>query len=313
MENRNLPQLEISVDPSVVADALKKSLSEFWNPKPLQNYVAMIRETNKNLVVTEENLKEMTELSRELGGKATKIDTVRKELKKVMKAPIDEFESQIKTEVEGLHSVKKPIDTQIAVFEDARRKEAAEKVQEWIAKIAEQFNLRPEFAGQIEVDEKWTNKTAKRADVEALIRGKALTLQEAQKAMDREVELKEEKRQAAIEFCKTQSEIAGLITPITADEILNIDEIPLVELAGHITKLALNRKQAEENARNAVSPTEPEPVPCEKAPEPVSEIKEDDDLYPCVLNLMASAEQMKKLKTFLDSEKIQYKFRRNEQ
>lgn len=309
----NLPQLEITINPTIVSDAIEKALKEFWDPQPLKNYVGLIRETNKNLVVTSENLKDMESLSKGLGGKRTQVDDMRKKIKKVMEAPIKTFENEVRESLSEIDAVKKPIDDQIAIFEQKRRDEAATKVKEWISIIAKELGLREEYASQIEMDDRWTNKTAKRSDVEASIRGMALTLQENQRAADREIELKKEKVRMAETLCKTQSEALGLITPLGISEIYNLEQIPLSELTIHITQLATSRKQSEEKAQEKVVEkvvvcpvSETIELPKES---PVCTQNEGDELYPCVLELLASKKHLQMTKDFFDSHGIIYKLK----
>lgn len=314
MENQNnLPQLEITINPTIVSDAIEKALKEFWDPQSLKNYTSLVKETNKNLIVTEENLKDMETLSKGLGGTRTKVDDMRKNIKKVMEAPIKNFENQVKESLAEIDEVKKPIDDQLAIFEKKRREEVALKVKEWIQAIVQDFGLREEYASQIEVDDRWTNRTAKRSDVEASIRDKALTLKEHQQAIDREERLKLEKREMAETLCKAQSESMGLITPVIISEIYNLDQIPLGDLAVHITQLVSARKQSEEKAQEKVTKTEAIKEYVE-IPEPITEVSAhasnpDDDLYPCVLELFASKKHLQMTKEFFDSHGIIYKFK----
>lgn len=316
MEHQNnLPQLEITINPTIVSDAIEKALKEFWDPQSLKNYTSLVKETNKNLIVTEENLKDMETLSKGLGGTRTKVDDMRKNIKKVMEAPIKNFENQVKESLAEIDEVKKPIDDQLAIFEKKRREEVALKVKEWIPSIVQDFGLREECASQIEIDDRWTNRTAKRSDVEASIRDKALTLQELQQAADREERLKIEKRDMAETLCKAQSESMGLITPVTISEIYNLDQIPLSELAVHITQLVSSRKQSEDKAQEkavegqAIIPTQESIPPVQEEVARIINPNEDDELHPCVLELLASEKHLKMTKEFFDSHGIIYKFK----
>lgn len=309
-----LPQLEIVVNPAIVTDALNASLKKLWDPRPLENYVSLIKETNKDLVVTESNLKDMEKLSKELGGKRTAIDNIRKDLAREMKAPIKTFEDQVKAALTKIDDVKGPIDKQIDVFEKKRREEEKKKIQGWIDDIAKQLQLRPEFAQQIEIDERWTNKTAKRSDTQAFIKGKALTLQEAQWAADREASQKEEKRKMAEELCRTLSEKNNLSTPICVNNIPDLDNQPLSELPRVIQELADTYKEVERKAvasKGGYVPLPilnlpPETMPLESA---VPVVETQEEVYPCTLSILTSVEKMKGLKNYLITNQIQYEFK----
>ena len=318
MNQNNLPQVSLEVDTDVITRALDSALASFWEPEKLKAYTETVAELNKDLIVTEDNLKEMESRKKELSGTRTAIDNVRKKVKNVLKIPIDKFEEQVKVAIKDIETVEKPLADQIDIFEKERRAEKAEKIKEWVLAIADQHGLKPEYLAQVKIEDRYTNRTAKRIDVETDIRAQVVVLQEQQIAVERLERAKEEKRKMAETLCEAQSKAMGLITPVSITEIIDLDHIPLDELANHIVNLATIRKTTEDAAKNEViltatfqnSEVAPEnPIEPEVKAEPI--VKEP--CYPCTLTLSASQSQMIGLKQYLDTQKINYRLNAQEE
>ena len=123
MNQNNLPQVSLEVDTDVITRALDSALASFWEPEKLKAYTETVAELNKDLIVTEDNLKEMESRKKELSGTRTAIDNVRKKVKNVLKIPIDKFEEQVKVAIKDIETVEKPLADQIDIFEKERRAE----------------------------------------------------------------------------------------------------------------------------------------------------------------------------------------------
>lgn len=116
------------------------------------------------LVVTEENLREMTEIKIELGKVENFIEDFRKKQKKKMEAPIKAFELKCKTLLEVVKKVSEPIKLQLNEFAEKRKAEKEKEVQGIIKAVAENLGLNEKYAAQLTVIPKYLNKTQKSDD-----------------------------------------------------------------------------------------------------------------------------------------------------
>ena len=91
--------------------------------KALQEY----SKKYKDLIVTEENEKEMVDVKNELGRLEKEIDKYRLDNKKIMEKPIKEFEAKCKDLIEILKNVSNPIREQLNLFEENRKNKKKKK------------------------------------------------------------------------------------------------------------------------------------------------------------------------------------------
>ena len=291
-----------------------KSVSEFqWNHEVIKSWAQEYAARFANLAVTEENLKEMEEVRKEIAGKRTKLDEFRKAAKKDFEKPLKQFEAEVKDVMAVLDEVENPIAEQIKKYEDLRREAKGKEVKGWIESMAGAAGLRDSFARLLTVSDTYTNRTATKKAITTDISQRIDALMEKQKAEDAAEEQWRQKLKMAEQLCSAQSEAFGLASRIGVSDLHNIETVQLGDLAEYIVGVAKRRKDAEEEAVRRAAPPEPTPsdVLAESAPadaaEPAPGTKQEP-LYTLTMEFSRmTIAQAVKLKSFLDNNGYDYK------
>lgn len=285
----SLPVIEINFD------EMKATLKE-----TLENY--------KGIIVTEETLPACKSTQRELAGVRNKIDTYRKEKKKVLSKPIVDFENQCKELISLIEQAEAPIKEGIKVFDDEKREMKRQQAIELSKEVIEEIGLNEKYADRLEILDKYCNLTAKSNEVREDLISRALTLKVEQ---DRENELME------IIKDTVDSENERINRKIKFEDFKRyIDRgMTAKEVIAEI-KLTANRIYEAENP-----PPMPEPEPIseliqepEPTPEPIAEpeIKPlapetiDEPTYYAVYRIVGNIEELRNVSKFLKDNGIQY-------
>ena len=286
-----------------------KSVSEFeWNHELVKSWARQYASQYAGLMVTDDNLKEMEEVRKEIASKRIKLDEFRKAAKKDFEAPLKQFEAEVNDVKAGLDEVEKPIAEQIAKYDERRRDEKSKEVKGWIETMTASAGLRPTFAMQITVSDKHLLKTATKKSITSDISARIDTLLQMQKSEDDAEELRHQKVKMAQQLCQAQSVALGLKVPLSVSDIYGIGNIELAALTDHIVQMAVRRKQAEEEAEKAEEPVE-EPEAAQKSTEPPKELRPEPagpryNLSMDFLNMTVA--QAVALKEFLDANQYEY-------
>ena len=137
-------------------------------------------EKYKNLVVTEENLKDCKIMQKELSSTKKDLDTYRKDIKKEMLIPVTKFENQCKELVGLVVDVETPIKESILVFDDKAREIKREIAQEHINKLTIDLLLNDKYGSQLIVSSEYTNVNMSVKKIKEDIEKRALLLQQEQ-------------------------------------------------------------------------------------------------------------------------------------
>ncbi|MBU3126773.1 DUF1351 domain-containing protein [Clostridium tagluense] len=137
-------------------------------------------EKYKNILVTEEGLKDCKSMQKELSSIRIKLDTYRKDVKREMSKPIDIFEDQCKKLIELIVTVENPIKKGISVF-DQKKRDANRKIAEDIILSAiTEYELNEKYGKQLNVLDKYCNLTAKASDVKTDVEQRVFLLLQEQ-------------------------------------------------------------------------------------------------------------------------------------
>ncbi len=167
--NKTLPVIDINFE------EVKKDLAD-----QLEQY--------KNLVVTEDTLSVCKSNQKALAGLKGKVDTYRKDIKRVMSEPITAFENKCKELIALIEYAEQPLKDGIKVFDDKKREEKRNLALSIISEIIIKHGISPKYANQLTVLDKYTNLTAKESEVKEDIEQRAFILLGEQK---KEIELLE--------------------------------------------------------------------------------------------------------------------------
>lgn len=267
-------------------DELKGQLSE-----RLENY--------KGLVVTEDNEREVTKDKAELNKLVKAIDDYRKNQKKEMSAPITEFENKCKELTSLVTNVVTPIADQLKAFEDARKEEKRTEVQRQVEKIINNLGLNQTYSSQLDIIDKYLNKTQKLTDTINDLEKRGKILKQAQ---DQEELLEKAKRekidliQKTIEDINKKYQLDFKISDffyLQMEEARNIPNLIESKAQEYLENLKKKQVVVEEKAE-------------------VKKVIQEEKIYKFILGVTASLEQARLLKEFLDKNNIQYSLKKED-
>jgi len=142
----------------------------------------------KGIVVTEDGLKDCKATQKELSSLRVKIDTYRKTIKKEVLVPVTEFEGKCKELEKLIVDVENPIKEGINVFDNQRREEKRTKALDFIADAIESHELKPKYASQLNVLDKYITLGGSAKAVKEDIEVRAESLKIQQDSEERELE-----------------------------------------------------------------------------------------------------------------------------
>ena len=224
-----------------------------WNKDEIKTYFEAQLEKYKGLVVTEENYKDMVSAKNEIVKYRTTLDKFCKEKKQELKRPIELFEEEVNEVLKVVYDAEKPLAEQIKYFDEKEVQAKTETINKFIEKMVEKYNVRAEYAEQLQRDKRWLNKTAKMKDIETSIEGMMIEIAKRQQADDDYQQILAEK-QGMIEFivdtCNQQYDLA---TPITFNECWPVvKDMPLDQAREFINANFAKRNEMEEAARASI-------------------------------------------------------------
>lgn len=267
-------------------DELKDQLSE-----RLENY--------KGLVVTEDNEREVTKDKAELNKLVKAIDDYRKNQKKEMSAPITEFENKCKELTSLVTNVVTPIADQLKAFEDARKEEKRIEVQRQVEKIINDLGLNQTYSSQLDIIDKYLNKTQKLTDTINDLEKRGKILKQAQEQEELFEKAKREKIdliQKTIEDINKKYQLDFKISDffyLQMEEARNIQNLIESKAQEYLENLKKKQVVVEEKAE-------------------VKEVIQEEKIYKFILGVTASLEQARLLKEFLDKNNIQYSLKKED-
>jgi vacuolar-type H+-ATPase subunit I/STV1 len=155
----------------------------------IKNNLAESVKEYSGLIVTDDTLPICKAKQKELAGIRVKIDNYRKEVKKAMSKPIDEFESKCKQLIGLVEEAEKPLKEGIQVFDDKKREEKRQIAIGIIQAAIGQHGLKPKYAEQLSVLDKYTNLTAKASEVREDVEQRVFILLGEQKKEEEMLEI----------------------------------------------------------------------------------------------------------------------------
>lgn len=181
-------ELELKISkPSLNSD---KTLSVSGNFNEVGANIKALVEKYKNTKLTEENVGYVKTLKGHFVSLRTGIDRERKEWKKVYIDPADKL---IKSMCDELLAIvaegENALGAQLEAYDEKRKAELTIILKEYVADSAEKHGLREEYANQIQLIDKYYNKTQHEEDSADDIERQACELEKKQKEYDAGVAL----------------------------------------------------------------------------------------------------------------------------
>jgi hypothetical protein len=227
-----------------------------WNFEEIKASVAGYMEKYIGLVVTDDNLRDMEAAQKECATVRVKLDSFRKEQKKIMELPIVKFENEVKELLELVKQAESPLKDQIQKYEDARIERRENEIQEFAKEQAGMRGLRDENFTQFVILPEWTRRTAKEASTNKAVIKTIDLLVEHQKNADEAKLLREQKTELIAKMCEIYSRT--LKTTITPEDIVHLTkDATLPQIPEIIMNAATKRMELETTAAAAVEVTPP--------------------------------------------------------
>jgi hypothetical protein len=220
-----------------------------------------------SLIVTDDTLPICKTKQKELAGIRIKIDNYRKEVKKAMSKPIDEFETKCKQLIGLVEEAEKPLKEGIQVFDDKKREEKRQIALGIMKAAIEQHGLKPKYAEQLTVSDKYTNLGAKASEVREDVEQRVFILLGEQKKEEEILEIIQDTIDNINKTIKTPLSMADF------QRLIDIGVSPK-DIIAEVNKRAEKIREAEAPKPEPAVQQAPESEPIKQEPP-----KENEPLY----------------------------------
>lgn len=265
--------VDVIVQPAIEPQVIDSNLTMTWNNAELAKYLEEKLEKYNGLVVTENNLKEMKSVLKEIVSIRTKLTRFGTDKKRELKIPYNTFTAELEQVLAVVSRVENPIANQINEFEQQEMLKRRDTVIAMMNDKVQALGIRDEYKTRIVPNHKrWENKTAKMSDVALAIDEMVKNVLEQQQNDDDLKRMQAEK----VEMIKMKIDLFNqnyaLDTPIQYEEIKHrVDNIPFGELDNVLSNEFEKRLEIEMKAKE---PQQTEPIFTEQ-PQATEEIKEE--------------------------------------
>lgn len=265
--------VDVIVQPAIEPQVIDSNLTLTWNNTELAKYLEEKLEKYNGLVVTEDNLKEMKSVLKEIVSIRTKLTRFGTDKKRELKIPYNTFTAELEQVLAVVSRVENPIANQINEFEQQEMLKRKETVLNMVEDKAQSLGVREEYKNRVIPNPKWwENKTAKMSDVALAIDEMVKNVLEQQQNDDDLKRMQAEK----VEMIKMKIDLFNqnyaLDTPIQYEEIkYRVDNIPFGELDNVLSNEFEKRLEIEMKAKE---PQQTEPIFTEQ-PQVTEVIKEE--------------------------------------
>lgn len=267
--------VDVIVQPAIEPQVIDSNLTMTWNNAELAKYLEEKLEKYNGLVVTEDNLKEMKSVLKEIVSIRTKLTRFGTDKKRELKIPYNTFTAELEQVLAVVSRVENPIANQINEFEQQEMLKRKETVLKMVEDKAQALGIREEYKNRVIPNPKWwENKTAKMSDVALAIDEMVKNVLEQQQNDDDLKCMQAEK----VEMIKMKIDLFNqnyaLDTPIQYEEIKHrVDNVSFGELDSVIAEEFEKRLEIELKAKEPQQ-TNPDPVFTEQ-PQVTEEIVEE--------------------------------------
>ena len=287
-------ELELKIQkPALNAD---KTLSISGNFEELGNKIQKVVDKYKNEVLTEENVGYIKNLKSQFVSLRTGIERERKEYKKVYLDPATKLINAMCDELQKIVAEgENALGAQLDAYDQRRKDELTVILNEYKDEAAAKHNLREEYKDQIQLIDKYYNKTQNEEDSADDIERQAAELEKKQKEYD-----------SGVALITTECNDAGLLPGAYLRELQYKSAMEII-LEIKQDKKTRDEMKAKEAAGEKIVIGEPITEELKKA---VSlDSKEDkEELRTRVLRVTYKPEQAKLMASFFRENKIQFEF-----
>lgn len=285
-------ELELKIaKPSLNAD---KTLSISGNFEELGNKIQRVVDKYKNEVLTEENVGYIKNLKSQFVSLRTGIERERKEYKKVYLDPATKLINAMCDELQKIVAEgENALGAQLDAYDQRRKDELTVILNEYKDEASLKHNLRDEYKDQIQLLDKYYNKTQNEEDSADDIERQAAELEKKQREYD-----------FGVALITAECNDAGLLPDSYLRELQYKSAMEIILEIKQDKKTAMELKAKEEAGEKIVIG---EPV-TEELVEKVLPSKAEEPLRTRVLKVTYKAEQAKLLASFFRDNKIAFEF-----
>lgn len=250
--------VDVIVQPAIEPQVIDSNLTMTWNNAELAKYLEEKLEKYNGLVITEDNLKEMKSVLKEIVSIRTKLTRFGADKKRELKIPYNTFTAELEQVLAVVSRVETPIANQIGEFEQQEMLKRKETVLKIVEDKAQLLGIREEYKNRVMPNPKWwENKTAKMSDVALSVEEMLKGVLEQQQNDDDLKRMQAEK----VEMIKMKIDLFNqnyaLDTPIQYEEIQHcVDNVPFGELDSVIAAEFEKRLEIELKAKEPQEPVE---------------------------------------------------------
>ena len=287
-------ELELKIQkPALNAD---KTLSISGNFEELGNKIQKVVDKYKNEVLTEENVGYIKNLKSQFVSLRTGIERERREYKKVYLDPATKLINAMCDELQKIVAEgENALGAQLDAYDQRRKDELTVILNEYKDEAAAKYNLRDEYKDQIQLIDKYYNKTQNEEDSADDIERQAAELEKKQKEYD-----------SGVALITTECNDAGLLPDAYLRELQYKSAMEI------ILEIKQDRKTRDEmKAKEALGEkiVIGEPITEELKKAVSLDSKEDkEELRTRVLRVTYKPEQAKLMASFFRENKIQFEF-----
>lgn len=287
-------ELELKIQkPALNAD---KTLSISGNFEELGNKIQKVVDKYKNEVLTEENVGYIKNLKSQFVSLRTGIERERKEYKKVYLDPATKLIDAMCDELQKIVAEgENALGAQLDAYDQRRKDELTVILNEYKDEAAAKHNLRDEYKDQIQLIDKYYNKTQNEEDSADDIERQAAELEKKQKEYD-----------SGVALITTECNDAGLLPDAYLRELQYKSAMEII-LEIKQDKKTRDEMKAKEALGEKIVIGEPITEELKKAV--TLDSKEDkEELRTRVLRVTYKPEQAKLMASFFRENKIQFEF-----
>lgn len=287
-------ELELKIQkPALNAD---KTLSISGNFEELGNKIQKVVDKYKNEVLTEENVGYIKNLKSQFVSLRTGIERERREYKKVYLDPATKLINAMCDELQKIVAEgENALGAQLDAYDQRRKDELTVILNEYKDEAAAKYNLRDEYKDQIQLIDKYYNKTQNEEDSADDIERQAAELEKKQKEYD-----------SGVALITTECNDAGLLPDAYLRELQYKSAMEII-LEIKQDRKTRDEMKAKEAAGEKIVIGEPITEELKKAV--TLDSKEDKEaLRTRVLRVTYKPEQAKLMARFFHENKIQFEF-----
>ena len=287
-------ELELRIQkPALNAD---KTLSISGNFEELGSKIQKVVDKYKNEVLTEENVGYIKNLKSQFVSLRTGIERERREYKKVYLDPATKLINAMCDELQKIVAEgENALASQLDAYDQRRKDELTVILNEYKDEAAAKHNLRDEYKDQIQLIDKYYNKTQNEEDSADDIERQAAELEKKQKEYD-----------SGVALITTECNDAGLLPDAYLRELQYKSAMEIILEIKQDKKTRDEMKAKEANGEKIVIG---EPITEELKKAVTLDSKEDkEELRTRVLRVTYKPEQAKLMASFFRENKIQFEF-----